>query len=621
MCGILGVIGPRQFGREAFGAALDSMASRGPDDRGIYEEPECLLGHRRLAILDLSAAGHQPMSTPDGRYHIIYNGEVYNYTHHRKDLEAAGVVFCSTSDTEVLLHLYAQEGPAFLEKLRGKFALAIWDAREKSLFLARDRLGVKPLYYWSFPGGLAFASEVRALRYLPSGPRDVAPAAVAQYLLWGSVAEPLTLLDGVHSLAPATWVTWKGGEFSRQQYWSLPGTHPEESAGRPFRFNRFGEAVEALRPVLREAVALRCVSDAPLGAFLSGGIDSSAVVSLMRAVGQTDIRTLAVSFPGTAWDESRYALRVAEALETHHSHIPLTEDLVSGELDGFFSSMDQPTCDGVNVYMVSKFARQIGLAVALSGTGGDEAFAGYGHFRRSLRLAPWLKAFPPLGSAAAWWGRRIPLSKFAKLEALGGVDSLTDHLYRLARGLFMPGQVRRLLSPAALEAVGPVFEAPASRNTNGPLLQALRFRELHGYMLNQLLRDTDVFGMAHSVEVRVPLLDHRVMETVFDTAPAILLGRDSEAAKHGAQKALLLSALPQPLPRECTHRPKMGFTFPFDVWMRGPWRGTIEEGLNSSPAGSLLNPNVVREVWEAFLEGRLHWSRAWSLFVLRRIGL
>ena len=213
MCGILGFIGPRSFDADAFGKALDVMQNRGPDDRGIYEEPECLLGHRRLSILDLSPAGHQPMFSPDGRCIIVFNGEIYNYRELRKPLEDEGVVFRSNSDTEVILALYAREGPDCVQRFRGMFAIAIWDKLEKSLFLARDRMGIKPLYFWPTPQGMGFASEVKALRALPGGPTEIKPRAVAAYLAWGSVPEPKTIIKGVEALPPGTWGIWKEGSF------------------------------------------------------------------------------------------------------------------------------------------------------------------------------------------------------------------------------------------------------------------------------------------------------------------------------------------------------------------------------------------------------------------------
>lgn len=610
MCGILGYIGKREFDPEAFGRTLDVMKNRGPDDRGIYEEPEVLLGHRRLSILDLSPAGHQPMTSPDGRYVIAYNGEVYNFKVLRNSLEKEGARFRSSSDTEVILHLYAREGPSCLDKFRGMFAIAIWDRVERRLFLARDRMGIKPLYVWRFPGGIAFASQVKALRRMPGGPSLVNPDAVVQYLLWGSVPCPLTILSGAECLEPATWMTWDaaGGETQRC-YWAFPEG--------PTRYQTREEALEALRPKLAEAVALRCISDAPLGAFLSGGVDSSSVVCLMREAGQRDIRTFSISFPHTDLDEGPYAVKVAEQFETFHEDISITEGMVRSEMDAFFGAMDQPTCDGLNTYMVSKFAKQGGITVSLSGLGGDELFAGYPSFRRAVWLAPHLRRFPRL---AVWAGARAAAffgERYRKLEALALRGRPVDRLYFLSRGMFTPRQVRSLLSPEFLRAAEPPDEAALRHMpvaADGSELRVTQGLELRRYMHDQLLRDSDVFGLDSSLEIRVPLIDHEIVETLLMTAPHVIL--------HHPPKALLMEALPKPLPRLCTHRPKMGFTFPIGSWMRDPWKAQVSRHLsNDKPrpgAKGGLNPRSAGTVWEEFLAGRVHWSRPWSLFALER---
>lgn len=636
MCGILGFIGPRSFDSTVFGRALDVMQKRGPDDRGIYEEPEALLGHRRLAILDLSPLGHQPMSTPDGRYTITFNGEVYNYRTLREGLEAEGVNFRSHSDTEVILALYARQGPACLQAFRGMFAIAIWDRLEKALFLARDRMGIKPLYLWQETHGMAFASEIKALRALPGGPAKVDPNALAAYLAWGSVPEPKTIFAGVVALGPGQWALWRNGKLKTETFWAIPGGTPT--------VHRRGEALEILRPLLREAVGLRCISDAPLGAFLSGGVDSSSIVSLMRAAGQRDLRTFSISFPRTELDEGPFALKVAEEFGTDHSNIEVTESMVRNELDGFFEAMDQPTCDGVNTYLVSRFARTGGLTVSLSGLGGDELFAGYGTFRRIQMAAPWVSAMPHLGG----WGLGQVASRLggrlAKLEALSLHGRTVERLYYAARGHLMPRQISELLAPEVRASLSPNWSpldpygeqldprkafsgnsnagssaariprlgerySPEAERPRRDVVHETMDRELRAYMLNQLLRDSDVFGMAQSLEIRVPLLDHKLVEAVFQTNARLILERPA--------KSLLLDALPAPLPQICTHRPKMGFTFPFDAWMRGPWKSRLEEALMGNHRDQ-LNPESVKACWQAFLDGRTHWSRPWSLFAIRR---
>lgn len=623
MCGILGLIGPRSCDADAFGKALDVMQARGPDDRGLYEEPECLLGHRRLAILDLSPAGHQPMKYGDGRFVIVFNGEVYNFLELRRELEAEGERFTTQTDTEVILALYAKEGPNCLQRFRGMFAIAIWDTLEKSLFLARDRMGIKPLYIWPRPEGIAFASEVKALRALPGGPSGIEPEALVQYLAWGSVPAPLTITKGVESLMPATWLLWKGGAITRNPYWDFPAA--PRSLPSSYLYNSREPALEALRPLLREAVAYRCISDAPLGAFLSGGIDSSSVVALMRAAGQEDLRTFSISFPQTALDEGPYAVKVADQFRTRHIDVSISAQSAEENLDGFFAAMDQPTCDGFNTYMVSKFARQGGLTVSLSGLGGDELFAGYSHYRRILRALPWLKSFPGNGIKAASWGAAHLSPRYAKLEALALPGPPLARLYYAARGLFMPGQIRALVHPDLLAQTdlgrGDCSSLlPSSPLLNSspvcphPSLHALMTLELRRYMHDQLLRDSDVFGMAHSLEIRVPFLDHRIVETIFQTSPEVILGSFFASSR---PKALLLAALPEPLPSLCTHRPKMGFTFPFDAWMKGSWAGVLDARMqHAARHDGPLVPEAAQTLWRQYNDGNLHWSRPWSLSVL-----
>ena len=646
MCGIIGYLGKRGFDAEAFGRALDLMAARGPDDRGIYKEPEVLLGHRRLAIIDLSAGGHQPMASADGRYVIVFNGEIYNYQTLRRKLEREGVIFRSQSDTEVILAAYAHNpqsfilnpsssrGPSCLDDFRGMFAFAIYDRVERSVFLARDRMGIKPLYLWRFPGGIAFASEVKALRALPGAPSQLDVVALYNYLLWGSVPEPLTITEGIECLPPATWLKWTASGETQRTYWHFPTDGPV--------FKRREEILEALRPALREAVALRCIADVPVGAFLSGGVDSSSIVSLMRAAGQNDLRTFSISFPQTELDEAPFALKVAEQFNTIHADISVSDQMVQQELDGFFAAMDQPTVDGVNTYLVSRFARQGGLTVALTGLGGDELFAGYPSFRRIVRAEPLFSRFPRATMWAAGQVGRYFDGRSKKLEALAEPGSVTDRLYFAARGMFMPSQARALLNEDILAAIAkreiamgnggrgsedrgqrtavrsPTSDlrSPSSRNGLSPLHRTMQL-ELRRYMHNQLLRDSDVFGMAHGLEIRVPFIDHVIAELLFRTDPAIIL--------HGAAKSLLFDALPTPLPRLCTHRPKMGFTFPFDIWMKGAWRKMVEETLRASAssngAGNLFDQDAVERIWRDYLAGKVHWSRPWAVYAaLRRRG-
>lgn len=604
MCGILGIVGRRSSdlpAPEAFKSALDLIAHRGPDDEGTWSEGDALLGHRRLSILDLSPAGHQPMVSASGRYIIVFNGEVYNFQTLRAELERDGVRFRSHSDTEVILELYAREGPSCVERMRGMFAIAIWDKFERQLFLVRDRLGIKPLYVWSHANGLAFSSELKAIRALPGAPRALSHEALFGYLAFGSVPTPWTMFEGVRSLRPGCWTLWKDGRAEEGRYWSLP---------RTIQYRTRGEAIEALRPALREAVRLRCIADVPVGAFLSGGIDSSAVVALMRDVGHGDVRTLSIVFPGTDLDEAHFAEQIARRYDTNHCVMEASESTVRENLDGFFNAMDQPSLDGVNTYVVSALARQSGLTVALSGLGGDEVFGGYASFRRAALLDAWLKHVPhALRSAAGALGSRLH-PRLAKLDAFDVRLTPAVQSYLISRGLFSSRQVTGLLCPEMLPNSVASFASTLDVDDRSPFHVTMAL-ELGWYMHDQLLRDTDVFGMAHGLEIRVPLIDHKVVEIVSST--------DSAIVTDGHHKALLRDALPAPLPAACVERSKMGFTFPFDEWMRTSWRKTVQDQLMSAGSlSSVLQPAGVEDVWTSYLAGRTHWSRPWALYVLSR---
>jgi asparagine synthase (glutamine-hydrolysing) len=600
MCGILGVVGSdasSQLSHEAFERALMTLAPRGPDDHGTFYEPEVALGQTRLAIMDVSSAGHQPMHSHDGRYVTVFNGEVYNFGELKKEPLLADVAWRSNSDTEVILELFAREGPRCLERLRGMFALAIWDRSERRLFLARDRLGIKPLYVWRSGNGLGFASELKALRALPQGPREIETEAVSEYLAWGHLPSPTTMLKGVKSLAPATYAVFDGQTLRESRYWSFPA--PTE------RVNTRAEAIESLRPVLREAVRLRCIADVPVGAFLSGGIDSSAIVSLMRSVGQTKLRTFSLTFPGTPLDEATYSGEIARLFETDHTSVAIDEHMIEADLARFLDVMDQPTLDGFNTYLVSKYAKASGLTVALSGLGGDELFGGYPSFRRAERLVPFLEHAPRRPFRATRFAPQRLRGRFAKLEVLGLPGSPAARVYAASHGLFSPSQVRALL-------MRPVGLSPLPEPENAPTtFAAISQLELRRYTHDQLLRDSDVFGMAHALEIRVPLLDHRLVESVAAVDPSVLLS--------GFPKSLLCEALPKRLPDLVTKRSKMGFTMPFDRWLRSSWRARVEDVLLGPVlARNGLCSREIERTWRAFLAGGVHWSRPWALFILGR---
>jgi asparagine synthase (glutamine-hydrolysing) len=594
-----------------------AMRHRGPDDEGLWLSDDGRVGlvNRRLAIVDCSPNGHMPMRNHDGTACITHNGEVYNAAELRRELTALGHRFRSTGDTEAILRGYEAWGPDVVHRLRGMFAFAIYDGRQRRLFLARDRLGIKPLYYSVTPEAFVFASELGALQVSGLVGRTVSPAGLVGYLLLGSVPGPLTIYNGIHALEPGCTlsldIAGPAAAPKPHRYWTFPTdvVAPPSSAA----------AVGEVRSLLEDAVRCHLVSDVPLGAFLSGGLDSSAVVTLMRAVTGGPIRTCSMVFEEAGYSETVYARAVASAVGTEHTERIVTGGEVAGALDRILRTMDQPTVDGVNTYFVAETARQAGLTVALSGLGGDELFGGYPNtfagvpgLLRALRVAQSVPAAAPVARAGLRWlggpGR------WAKVADALERPATPASAYLACRGLFPPAEVRMLVGPELWEAAAvgdPAGRIVSEMDVNGhgaDWFSWVSRAELSGYTLHQLLRDTDVMSMAHSLEVRVPLLDHRLVE-------AVLRLPGSVKREGGRPKALLVRAVGDLLPPTVrARRPKQGFVFPFERWLRGELRGVCLEWQRET--GGLLRPDVVAQVWRAYDAGRLHWSRPWALAAL-----
>ncbi len=622
MCGIAGIVlrpGARPIElRPRLAAMAACMAHRGPDDEGVYvaADGRSGLANRRLAIRDCSPAGHMPMGGPDGGAWISYNGECYNAGELRAELERGGCSFRSSSDTEVLLYAHMAWGEAMLGRLRGMFAFAVHTAGPAGapgrLLLARDRLGIKPLYYADTPAALVFASELKAL--LASGlvGREIDPAALAAYLQLGSVPSPLTIYREVRSLEPGHTLSMAldgAGPPQLRRYWELP-----HEAGEPLSAT---DAEERTRDLLRDAVRSHMVSDVPLGAFLSGGLDSSSVVALMREASAGPIRTCSMVFAEQGYSEGTYARAVAEAVGAEHYERVLTGAEVEGELDRILWAMDQPTHDGVNTYFVAQTARQAGLTVALSGLGGDELFGGYPNtfegVPRTLRAMELAGRVPGAGALAGAAVAALPVQqRWAKVAAGVGRPTSMASAYLVQRGLFAPAEARALLGPelwAQAQSFDPLRQIAERAGAGEPFGWVSR-AELSAYTPHQLLRDTDAMSMAHSLEVRVPLLDHLLVEGVL-RLPAELKRRNGHGPKPLLARAV--GDLLPPLVRE--RRDKQGFTLPFDCWLRGPLAPRLDEW--DAASGGLLRPAAVRAARQRFEAGRLHWSRMWAIAVLQ----
>ncbi|MCL2448201.1 MAG: asparagine synthase (glutamine-hydrolyzing) [Polyangiaceae bacterium] len=605
MCGIFGYTLDSRDNTPSLDVAIAQLRHRGPDGDGTFVDhaapPFCGLAHTRLAIIDLSPSGRQPMTTPDGRYTIVFNGEIYNYRAVAKELEQAGERLVSSSDTEVLLVGYRVWGTALLERLRGMFAFAIWDAAERSLFLARDRLGVKPLYLARVGGGLVFASELRAILATNLVRRVASAGGLASFLAYGSAREPDTIVEGVEMLGAGQYAHFAAGMLVRGTYWTLP-------IGVDRRASR-ADAIEELQDLLRESVALRLVSDVPVAVFLSGGLDSSALVALASGLLPKPVNTFTVTFDEAPFDEARFAGEIAARFSADHHPIGLSAKRALDELDGALGALDQPSADGINTYFVSKAVRNAGVTVALSGIGGDELFGGYGgfrRFRRAARLSRWLSRLPLQRAPRPGLFAPIALSKAASLLETRG-DPFA--IYSVLRLMLGPDVRRRLLGVQGDSGTAPsAFDAAVSRwvkSRDGDSIAAFGLFELTNYLRNTLLRDADVMGMAHSLEIREPLLDHRLVERAVAVPGRMRLSR--------TQNKPMLADSVRDVPRSTSLRRKSGFILPFDVWLRGPLKGWALERLRQSAA---FEPNELLRLWRAFEAGWLSHTRIWTLIVL-----
>lgn len=630
MCGIVGILArAANVPEDLLERATRSLAHRGPDDHGTvilretHPEPlEVGLGNRRLAILDLSPLGHQPMQDPATGNWIVHNGEVYNFREVRAELEACGTSFKSQSDTEVILKAYAHWGEACFRKFRGMFAFAIWDARRHRLLIARDPMGIKPLYYHHSDRYFLFASEIRTLLGTGLIPRKLQGSALLNYLAFGSVYEPDTVVEGISVLRPGRYLKWEAGKLAEIRYWNFAGNgdSSSEDADKNHSCPDRKQLEAHLQSTLDESVRMQLVSDVPVGVFLSGGIDSSALVAILSRSGVRPA-TFSIVFREQDFSEGPYSRTVAEQFRTDHHEITVSQHDALDAVPAAIRAMDQPTMDGINTYFVSERARAAGVKVALSGLGGDELFAGYANFHavpRMERFARLWSHFPGVlrRTAAGTFETLAPANdKSRKLSALIRGNGSVVHPYFLSRMLFAPQQRGQLVSLTGqeerLRADGPLREVLSETESLDPI-NRVSYLESRCYMLNTLLRDSDFMSMAHGLEVRVPLIDHQLACRVMTMPGPWKL--------ESSPKGLLVNALGGALPDSIVNRKKRGFTLPFERWMREALRPEIEGAIGrigSGPLGEVLAPAAAADVWKSFLRNETSWSRPWALFVLQ----
>jgi asparagine synthase (glutamine-hydrolysing) len=608
MCGIAGII-RLNTNNGRLEAKIEKMQTalkhRGPDDAGIYisTDKQAALAHTRLSILDLSAAGHQPMSTTDNRYHITFNGEIYNFQELRENLISQGEKFHSQTDTEVILKLYQRIGSDCVQHLRGMFAFAIWDDLEKTCFLARDHLGIKPLYYYQLGTTLVFASELRAVLASGLPAINMSLEGLYGYLTTGSVPEPYTLIADIYCLSAGNWLYWQNGNITKKQYWQINFT--PEKISPP-------EAREIVRKALLDSIQHHFISDVPVGIFLSGGIDSTTILALATQTQKSQLSTYSITFAESEFNEGELAQKIANHFGAKHTEYQVTSSFAKTILPDFLAAIDQPSIDGFNTFCVSKVAHDHGMKVVLSGLGGDEIFGGYQSFQKVPQMVEWSKKLnilpflrTGLGIGLESWGNSPRIKRFG--DFLTQTPSFAS-AYGTFRGIFSHQEACMIInqlsiSTPILPPLVPSYQGEKPESSSLPLARGelgwgstpedeVSFLELSCYMRNQLLRDSDVMSMNWGLELRVPFVDKNLLEAVAPIPSNIRLAQG---------KKLLTQAITE-IPDWVINRPKKGFSFPFESWMNsefGDYFDNVHQNLNI-PLNIPLKP----------------WYRRWSLAIL-----
>lgn len=622
MCGIAGIFdleGTAAVDGELLAAMNRVQLHRGPDEDGFHHEPGVGLAHRRLSIIDL-ASGQQPMFSADGNLCVVYNGEIYNFAELGAELRERGYQFRTRCDTEVILYAWQEWGEDCVKRFRGMFAFALYDRAAGSLFLARDRFGIKPLFYSILPDGkLIFGSELKVLKAHPALSRKLDPQAVEDYFALGYIPEPKTIYRDTHKLSPGHTLLFRRGAQapSQRQYWDIPF--------EPIAVATEQDLQHELAARVREAVKIRMIAEVPLGAFLSGGVDSSAVVAMMAQLQTDPVNTCAIGFDVSQYDETSYAREVARRYATNHSEHAVGSDDFS-LLDSLATLYDEPYADSsaLPTYRVCQLARQQ-VTVALSGDGGDENFAGYRRYRWHMneeRLRSTLpqglrrSLFGPLGRLypKADWAPRVFRAK-TTFQALAR-DSVSAYLHSVS--LSSSDQRRAMFSDSLNSAlqgysVQSVFDYHAARCPAEDPLSLIQYLDMKTYLVGDILTKVDRASMAHSLEVRVPLLDHELSEWVSGLPPALKL-------KGQEGKYLFKRSMEDYLPRDILYRPKMGFGVPLGNWFRGPLKQRLRDDLLEGGLADtgLFNPDTLRKLVYDHQSGRREYSAPlWSLLMFQ----
>jgi asparagine synthase (glutamine-hydrolysing) len=619
MCGITGIVG-NQINTHTYHSAIkkmnDAIAHRGPNSEGVWNDEHCFLGHRRLSIIDLSDAGNQPFLSQDKRYIMVYNGELYNYKELKLELQRAEhgsknlpYIFKTNTDTEVILASYLRWGIDCVKRFNGMFAFAIWDTVEQKMVVARDRMGIKPLYYQFKNNVLLFGSEIRALIHSGLIEKKINLKSVAEYIQYTTVHAPNTIIQDVFMLMPGHILEFQNGILKMQQFWNINDF--SKSTGEL----SYKETCTKVNELLTASVERRLVADVPFGAFLSGGIDSSAVVGLMSKVSSEKVQTFNVSFDEGEFSEAKYAQQIAKKFNTEHHEIKLTPNDFLKQLPEALAAMDHPSGDGPNSYIVSKATKNAGITMALSGLGGDELFAGYDIFKRyyELERKGWLNLIPAKGFAGklvAAKKKSVQGDKTAEILTLDTINGF--NAYPINRKLFNQKDYQTLVKEQYNSDNFIKNVIKKSETDKQHVLSRVSLFEIKTYMQNILLRDVDQMSMAVALEVRVPFLDYQLVEFALNV-------KDEYKYPH-TQKKLLVDALGDLLPDNIVNRPKMGFVLPWKEWLKEDLKDFCEENIAQFSKRSFVNREAVLLIWNRFLNNdpKITWSRVWHLIILNQ---
>ncbi len=610
MCGIAGIITKKSIPEpEVIKTMLKNLAHRGPDAEGVLIGIKVAFGHRRLSIIDLSDNANQPFEDYTKRFLIVFNGEIYNYQAIKSRIDYP---WQSDSDTEVILAAYIKWGLKCLDYLNGMFAFAIYDNEKQELLIARDRLGVKPLYFYHSSEYFLFASEVRSL--LSSGyiERKIDSESINGYLSGQAVKTPNSIVKDIHQLCPGEYAIYSLGNLKRNFYWSIISEKKSEINAS---IQSYKEVLNHTRYLLEEAVKSRMVADVNVGAFLSGGIDSSAIVAIMAKYSDRPVDTFSIIFDDKKYDERKYAQIIAQRNKTNHTELLLEPKELINNLDNYFMSMDSPTVDGMNTWMVSKLVSSTGIKVVLSGLGGDELFAGYPGFTR------WKK----ISSYKSFFFNKIvrsgisKLSQFKKTRSLLKINDLFDgnsfdlnDFYSNNRAVFLESEINQLLvSSNSSNKRNSWVDLNNELINEYPVYSQYSIGELTRYTLDVLLKDTDQMSMKWALEVREPFFDYKLVEYVLTVL-------DKHKLSNKTPKVLLVEAMGDLLPKEIVNRPKMGFSFPWDSWIRNELREYCHNSLLALSKRDFFKPKNIMEFWNQYLQQdkRINWVQIWSLVVL-----